>query len=80
MQVLRRNLKYFELRLYVIVLLDFKSAVSPLITSLTLHSKSLQGVVLADDSPHLKELKLFCVNKNIASRYLTGEAIFCCEY
>ena len=50
------------------------------ITSLTFHSKSLEAVLFADDSPHLTELKLCYVNNNTASHYLTGKTIFCYEY
>ena len=50
------------------------------ITSLTLHSKSMEAVLLADDYPNLTKLKLLCVTQNIASRYLTGKTIFYCEF
>ena len=46
------------------------------ITSLTLHSRSMKAVLLADDYPNLIELKLFCVTNKIASRCLTGKTIF----
>ena len=46
------------------------------ITSLTLHAKSMEAILLADDYPNLIELKLFCVTDKIASRYLTGRTIY----
>ncbi len=45
------------------------------VKSLTLHSESMERILLAADFPNLCELRLYNFNENAMSRYFTGKRI-----
>ena len=45
------------------------------VKSLTLHSESMERILLAADFPNLSELRLYNVNNNTISRYFTSKKI-----